>query len=337
VSAPGDNILLPRTEVGPLRLFGRRLGLALGIITFVALITYLGRDGYVDAAGDDVDLLDSFYYSTVSVTTTGYGDVRPESDTARLVTTLLVTPARILFLILLVGTTVEILADRTRKAYELRRWRKRLNDHVIICGFGTKGRMALETLVNHGINVDDVVVIDPSPEGQEAARRAGVTLIADDATSVGVLREAGVTQARSIVVAPQRDDAAVLITLTARELNPTATIVAAVREEDNAHLLRQSGADSVIVSSAAAGRLLGMATERPHSVALLEDLLSVGSGLDVVEREVKPEQVGPLEALQSKDPVVAVVRGGRMFRFDDEEITQLQPGDRLVQLCNTDS
>jgi voltage-gated potassium channel len=61
-----------------------------------------------------VGLLDAFYCSTVSVTTTGYGDVIPVTERARLLTTLLVTPARILFRIILVGTTLEVLAERTR-------------------------------------------------------------------------------------------------------------------------------------------------------------------------------------------------------------------------------
>ena len=54
-----------------------RIGIALGLILFVALLTYVGRDGYVDPEDDAVSLLDAFYYSTVSITTTGYGDVRP--------------------------------------------------------------------------------------------------------------------------------------------------------------------------------------------------------------------------------------------------------------------
>ena len=336
-SSAQQDVRLPRRELGPLQLIGRRLAGAIGLITFVAVVAYLGRDGYADADGDPLTLLDAFYYATVSATTTGYGDIRPESQDARLITTLLVTPARILFLILLVGTTVEILAERTRRAFELRRWRARLHDHTIICGFGTKGRMALETLINHGIDPASIVVIDPSPDGLRAADAAGVTAIAADAARVATLREAGVADAKSIIVAPQRDDSAVLITLTARELNPGATIVAAVREEENVHLLRQSGADSVIVSSGAAGRLLGIATTRPHTVELLEDLLSVGSGLDIVEREVTADEAGPISALETPDPVVAVVRDGHMLRFDDESIGELRPGDRLVQLCNTDS
>ena len=63
------------------------------------------------------------------------------------------------------------------------------------------------------------------------------------------LNEAGVREASSVVVAVDRDDTAVLATLTARELNAKATIVASVREEENVHLLHQSGASSVITSS----------------------------------------------------------------------------------------
>src|SRR5688572_19106175 len=103
-------IEFPGRPSGPLRHILLRIAIALGLITFVAVLTYVGREGYVDPEDDAISLLDAFYYSTVSITTTGYGDVRPVSDHARLLTTLLVTPARILFLILLVGTTLEILA-----------------------------------------------------------------------------------------------------------------------------------------------------------------------------------------------------------------------------------
>ena len=79
-----------------------------------------------------------------------------------------------------------------------------------------------------------------------------------DGTKSDVLRLAGAQHASSIIVATNRDDAAVLVTLTAREIAPKARIVAAIREAENSHLLRQSGADSVVVSSETAGRLLGL-------------------------------------------------------------------------------
>ena len=138
---------LPSAPRRPAQVLLLRLAWALGLIVFVAVLVYLDRGGYRDAAGGEFGLLDAFYYSTVSVTTTGYGDITPVSDRARLTTTLLVTPARVLFLVILVGTTLEILADRTRMAIRERRWRRDLRDHTIVCGYGTKGRAAVETLV----------------------------------------------------------------------------------------------------------------------------------------------------------------------------------------------
>jgi voltage-gated potassium channel len=146
-----------------------------------------------------------------------------------------------------------------------------------------------------------------------------------------VLRRAGVEDAADVIVAPDRDDAAVLITLTARELNPGATIVAALREEENAHLLRQSGADTVITTSGAAGRLLGLATRTPAVVEVLEDLLGVGEGLDLVERPVEPARVGG-PPVTDGSLVVAVVRGDETIRFDDPRAARTQPGDRLICL-----
>jgi voltage-gated potassium channel len=332
--AHDSHIELPEGRRHPLRTIGERLAAALGLVVLVALLTYLGRDGYVDPADDSVSLLDAFYYSTVSITTTGYGDVRPESDEARLVTTVLVTPCRILFLILLVGTTLEVLTERTRAAYRLQRWRRTLKDHVIICGFGTKGHAAVTTLLGHGYRPEQIVVVDESPPARDKATSMGMSAVAGSATTQHALIDAGIADAAAVVVAVDRDDAAVLATLTARELNPRANIVAAVREDENAHLLHESGANSVITSSSAAGRLLGLATTTPDIAQVLEDLLSVGAGLDIVERPLDESELGPLEELRSRNPVVAVSRGGELLRFDDPRAAELQAGDALVEVVS---
>jgi voltage-gated potassium channel len=324
---------LPGVEPGPLRRILWRVALALGLITFVALLTYLGRDGYVDPEDNEVSLLDAFYYSTVSITTTGYGDIRPVSDSARLITTVLVTPARVVFLILLVGTTLELLAERSRQAYRRSRWRRNLNGHVIICGYGTKGKSAVRTLIGKGMSREQIVVLDVSAEARARATAQGLAAVAGSATSTEALYEAGVGQASSVVVAVDRDDAAVLATLTARELNSEATIVAAVREEENVHLLHQSGASSVITSSGAAGRLLGHAVHEPRVTEVLEDLLSVGEGLDIAHRPVEESEMGPLSALKIEGGiVVGVIRDDELIRFDDPRANELRPGDQVVYL-----
>jgi len=334
VASDRADIRLPRSDRSPLEYLLRRVAIAVGLITFTAMIAYLDRGGYRDANGTPVGLLDAFYYSTVSVTTTGYGDVIPVTDRARLLTTLLVTPARILFLIILVGTTLEVLAERTRTHYRERIWRKTLRDHIIVCGFGVKGQAAVATMLAHGNEPAAIVVIDERVEAVEDARRRGHAGVVANASASSALEAAGIREAAAVVVAPDRDDTAVLITLTARELKPGARIVASVREGENAHLLEQGGADSVVVSSGAAGRLLGHAVRSPKVVQVLEDLLSVGEGLDVMEREVTTDEAGrPLAELPATAPVIAVVRGDDVLRFDDPRASELRAGDRLVCLC----
>jgi voltage-gated potassium channel len=325
-------VQLPGGQRSPLRHIAIRLAIALGLVSFVALLTYFGRSGYVDPPDDSISLLDAFYYSTVSITTTGYGDIRPESDSARLVTTVLVTPARVLFLIILVGTTLEILAERSRDAYRRSQWRKTLKDHVIICGFGTKGQSAAKTLQDKGRKPSEIVVIDERADARSKAVARGLAAVEGSVASTDVLLEAGIDKARSVVVAVDRDDTAVLATLTARELNPNASIVAAVREEENVHLLQQSGASSVITTSSAAGRLLGHAVDEPRVTEVLEDLLSVGEGLDIAERVVTEDEGGPIEALKPKGLVVGVIRNDELMRFDDPRAAHVQPGDRVVYL-----
>src|ERR671914_1489824 len=334
MALPDTHVELPAESRHPLRTIGERLALALGLVTLVALLAYIGRDGYIDPEDGGVSLLDAFYYSTVTITTTGYGDIRPVSDGARLVTTIVITPARILFLILLVGTTLEVLTERTRDAYRLSRWRKTLKDHVIICGFGSKGRAAATTLMGNGYRAEQIVVVDESPSARSKATSMGLSAVAGSATTQHALLDAGIADAAAVVVAVDRDDAAVLATLTARELNPGANLVGAVREDENAHLLHESGASSVITSSSSAGRLLGLATTTPDVAQVIEDLLSVGAGLDIVERPVTDAEVGPIEELRSRNPVVAVSRGGELLRFDDPRAAQLEPGDALVEVVS---
>ena len=108
--------------------------LAVGLLVVSAVIVYLGRSGYRDAAhpGQPLSVLASVYYATVTLLTTGYGDIVPVSDTARLVNTVLITPIRVIFLIVLVGTTLEVLTERTRTNWRVARWRTKVTGQVVV-------------------------------------------------------------------------------------------------------------------------------------------------------------------------------------------------------------
>ncbi|MFE2315691.1 potassium channel family protein [Streptomyces sp. NPDC059441] len=325
-------VILPRKVVErPIRQVAKRLAMALFVLAATAFIVWVDRDGYNDNAGDGVDFLDSLYYATVTLSTTGYGDITPVSDAARLTNIFVITPLRVLFLIILVGTTLEVLTERTREEWRLNRWRAALRDHTVVVGFGTKGRSAVQTVCASGLKKEQVVVVDPSSQAVDAATAEGYVGVVGDATRSDVLMRAEIHKARQIIIATQRDDTAVLVTLTARQLNRQAKIVVAVREEENAPLLKQSGADAVITSASAAGRLLGLSVLSPSAGMVMEDLIQQGSGLDIVERPVVKAEVGK-GVRETDDLVVSVVRGHRVLGYDDPAVGKLQLTDRLITI-----
>jgi voltage-gated potassium channel len=332
MSSGGAALVLPRrARAGPMRQVVRRLLYALLCLVATVVIVYADRGGYHDNADGAVSLVDSVYYATVTLSTTGYGDIVPYSTGARLSNVLLVTPLRVLFLIILVGTTLEVLTERTREHYRQQRWRSTVRDHTVIVGYGTKGRSVAKTLVGHGIRADQIVVVDPDPKAVEAAVAAGFAGVTGDATRNDVLLRAETQRAKDVVIATQRDDTAVLVTLTARQLNKHATVVASVREEENVPLLRQSGANSVITSSSSAGRILGMSMLSPSAGRVMEDLITYGSGLDLIERPVTKDEAGRAPR-ELRDLVVSVKRGHRLLDHDDPEAARLEITDRIIAI-----
>ncbi|WP_081866136.1 TrkA family potassium uptake protein [Blastococcus sp. URHD0036] len=326
---PHTGVVLAHVEESPVRQVRRRVLLAAFFLGLTVLVVWLDRNSYRDGDEVGIGLLDSLYYATVTLSTTGYGDITPVTDHARLINVLFITPLRIMFLIVLIGTTLEALTARSREEFRIRRWRSSVRQHVIVCGYGTKGRSAIRALRANGTPADQIVVVDTDERLVEEATTTGLTGIVGDASRREVLSRAAVEKARAVIVAANRDDAAVLITLTVRQLNPTVPLTTSVREEENANLLRQSGATTVITTSATSGRLLGLSTDHPKVVNVVEDLVTGGQGLDLHQRTVKSGEVG-LGPRQLTDIVLSVSRGGRTLRFDDPLIGTLQPEDELV-------
>jgi voltage-gated potassium channel len=323
----------PDPDRAPLVQLAGRIWLALALMLVVAATVWLGRDGYRDSAGDGISVLDALYYASVSVTTTGYGDITPVSDGARLATVVIVTPARIGFLLLLVGTTVELLTERGRAEARRRRWRRTVQDHHVICGYGVKGRAAARALRDEGVEPRDIVVVEPDPAAGAMATADGLTVVRGDATRTATLREAVIERAAVVIVAADRDDIAVLTTLTARELAPRARIVAAVREEENRHLLVQSGADDAIVTSETAGRLLGVSARNPDTARIVEDLLDTAHGLKLVEHRVDALEAGGAPVDVEGQRPFALLREGRLLRLDEDGALPLRTGDLVVSVA----
>jgi voltage-gated potassium channel len=315
-----------------LRAIGVRILAAVVLILGAVTVIYADRDGYRDVNGDGLTLLDCFYYAVVSLSTTGYGDITPVTPDARLVNVLVITPARVLFLIILVGTTLEVLTEQYRTNLRVNRWRKKLKDHIIICGYGTKGRSAVTALLETGYDKARIVVVENRELAVRQAAANGLVAIEGSATRSAVLNEADVKNAKAVIIATDSDDASVLIALTVRQLTAgQVRIIAAVREQENAALLKQSGAHHVIVSSATAGRLLGLTTTAPPLIDVVEDLLTPGQGMALAMRSAERAEVGR-NPRQLETLVVALIRRGKVLPLGGAASVVIETGDMLVYI-----
>lgn len=325
-------IRLPLVRQGPLRALALRVVAAVVLVLLTVLVIYIDRDGYRDVNEDGLTLLDCFYYAVVSLSTTGYGDITPVTPDARFVNIVFITPARVLFLIILVGTTLEVLTDQYRKNIRVTRWRRKLKDHIIVCGYGTKGRAAVSALLETGYDKSRIVIVESRDEALRQAAANGLVAIEGNATRSAVLLEADVKNAKSVIIATDSDEASVLITLTVRQLTAgQVRIIAAVREQENAALLKQSGAHHVIVSSSTAGRLLGLTTTTPPLIDVVEDLLTPGQGMALAMRSAERDEVGrnPRE-LQTL--VVALIRRGKVLPLGGQQSITIDTGDMLIYI-----
>jgi voltage-gated potassium channel len=325
-----------RIRQDPLKAIMQRFALATFLLLVVTFITWFGRDGYIDNEHPHrmLTFIDSLYYSTVTITTTGYGDIVPVTEWARLVTTVVVTPIRVLFIVLLVGTTLQVLAEQSRFQFRLRKWQRDLSDHVVVCGFGIKGKSALEYIQSHNSEID-AVIIDQEDAALEDANRLGLNGISGKSYDRQILDAARVKSARFVIVGLSSDEQAILTVLRIRELNETAKIVASCKEESNVELLYSSGASEVIVSSSSAGRILGMAAETPEAARVVNDLLTFGDGLDINERYV--EIYGEPVERDNSETAIAIIRDGDVYRPGDEECRTLKRGDQVIYIAQTEA
>jgi len=323
-------VSLPARTTSPLVQLARRGVAALLLLLIIVVLVYADADAYTDNHDGNVSLIDAIYYATVTITTTGYGDITPIKPHSRILNAIVVTPLRIAFLVLLVGTTLQVLANEGRRIFLDGRWRKHMRNHVVVVGYGTKGRSAVDTLEANGCNPAQIVVIDGRAAAVADANIRGYAAIEGDATRREILRRAELVKAREVIITLDRDDSAILVTLTVRQLNPSAHVVVAVREEDNASLLRQSGANAVITSSEAVGRLLGLSATSPNLGTVIEDLLSSREGLEVGERQITRDEVGLAPGQVEGERVIAVVRNKTLRRFYDPTVAKLETGDQVV-------
>jgi voltage-gated potassium channel len=315
---------------------GIRMSLAFGLIALVVLIHWFDRAGLVDNYDKHISFLDVVYFTMISITTTGFGDIAPVSDRARLIEALIVTPVRIAVLFIFVGAAYDFVIKRSWEKFRMARIQEQLTDHVVVLGYGVSGSESVRELIERGVDPRSIVVIDPSEERLAEAEKVGVNVMAADATRDDTLKSVRIDRAQTVLVSAGRDDTSILIVLTVRHLAPDVPISVVVRADDNELLARQAGANNVINPVRFTGLLLAGSVKGAHIAEYLADLASVGGRVQLVERVVSEAECGKsITDLTSGGQGLRIYRNGQPIGFWEDACKTLQPGDVLVEIVPT--
>ena len=305
-------VITPRAW-SPSQRLATRILLAILLFTIAFALLWWDRDGLRDQADGEVSFTDVVYFTMITVTTVGYGDIVPVSTSARLIDALVVTPIRFSLWFLFLGTAYQLIIRQYMEGYRMATLQSKLNHHLVICGFGHTGLSAAKELLSRGTRADQIVAIDQREDRVRLAGSLGIAALQADATQEAVLREAMIEKAKSVIITAGRDDASALILLTARHLNPTARLIVSAKEEENVKLFKQGGADAIISPATFGGYILAAAVDHGHMVHYLDDLLTAKGNVSLEERTVRPEEVGKPPAVLKPDLLLRLYRGSRMF------------------------
>ncbi|ODP38539.1 potassium channel family protein [Sphingomonas turrisvirgatae] len=298
-------------------------------------VHWFDRSGLRDNYDGHVSFADVVYFTMISITTVGYGDIVPVSQQARLFDALVVTPIRIFAVLLFIGTAYNFVLKRTWDKLRMAVIQKNLRGHIIVAGYGTTGSEAVDELIARGTDPGHIVVIDCAADALESARSCGCIILQGDATRDATLEDVKIRDASAMIVSAGRDDTSVLITLTARHLAPDLKISTVVNAEDNELPARAAGATTVINPVSFAGLLLANSCKSQHIADYMMDLASIDGPVALTERPVMPDEVGqPLSALAT-GVGLRLYRNGQAFGFFAPEARALQAGDLIVEVIRT--
>ena len=323
-------ILIQRQAASPEVLLAMRLGLVLLLLTAVFAVFLLDRSGLQDNVDGNVSVTDVLYFTMITVTTVGYGDIIPVSDQARLIDAFFVTPVRIFVWFIFLGTAYQLIIQRLIEEWRMTRLQRDLQDHVVLCGYGHSGSIAAGELLLRGWEPAKIVVVDSRREEVQRAADQGFVGLHGDASSEELLRVAGVARAHSVIVSVGRDDTTVLVVLTVRDLARHARIIARVNEQENIRLVRSSGADVIVSPPRFGGVLMADAVESHGTVDFVTELMSFRGDYQLQERAPLPQEIGRAARDVEGTVVLEVRRGGRRIGCWVDKSIVIEAADRLL-------
>lgn len=323
---------LPGTQLKP----AVRLQIAVAALVIVFVFGTLGF-----MVIERWSLMDAAYMTMITLSTIGYGEVRPLDTVGRLFDMVLIVVGVATGLYAL-GTIAEgvieqhIFNDIVRERRMAREVDK-LHDHFIVCGYGRVGMHVAMELAREG---KDFVVIERDAELVEQCRAAGHHIVQGDATQDAILLKAGVERAKGVITALDSDAANLYITLSCRSLRGDLYIVARSSDESVEPKFVRAGANRVLCPYTLTGRRLAEMVITPEITNIIE-VIGRHRHLELYMEEVTIHSGGPLAGRQMGDAMIRVETGAAIVavKHDDDTMlanpapqTLIKPGDTLVAL-----
>lgn len=260
-------------------------------ILLVLLILIGGTVGYTLIEGWDV--IDAFYMTIITVSTVGFEEVEALSTYGKLFTAFLIMSSFGIFAFAITSITTYIVGGEYKqylKHYRLMQQRTKMNDHIIICGFGRVGRQVAEDLLANG---DDFVIIDDNEEIVEKATEEGFNMIKGDSTNDEVLQSAYIERARGVITCLPKDAENLYVVLSARESQSSATIITRASNPSAVSKLKLAGANNVIMPNSVGGSHMASLIANPDVIEFL-DIVRVtgyqGANVESITFDQFPEE-----------------------------------------------
>jgi len=283
---------------------------------------------------------DGFYMVLLTLTTIGYQEVHPLSETGRYFNVaIIISGVGLLFMILgaLGQALLEFEFNMVFGRRKMEREIGRLKGHYIICGAGRVARAAARQLEREPAQF--VILEHDEAKAEQVRAETNWLVVHADATQESQLRAVQIDKAAGLVAATTTDATNTYIVLTARALNPTLKIIARASEEAAEKHMRTAGADQVISPYGFAGFRIAQAFLRPHVINFLEVALLRSSelGLELEELKIDPSSIYVGQDLRSSGirhdlgiTVLAIKREGQEMKYSPEADSLLCAGDHLI-------
>ena len=306
-------------------------------IAIMIAILVIGTAGYHVIGGDKYTLLDCFYMTYITIATIGYGEIvdLSEHPGGRVFTMFIALGGIAVMTYMTSIVTAFLVEGHISEALWRRRMEKhihKLKNHYIICGIGRVGRNVaheLEATKRSYVVIDE----DMNPINIYLEKYPSQMFIHGDGSDDDILQRAHIETARGVFAVTGDDSKNLMISLTAKQLNPAARVVARCHEVRNFEKLRKAGADEIVSPDFTGGLRIASAMIRPHVVSFLDQMLKSDEHLRVEEVVVPSgfaEKTLNELNLHDRDHIVVALRDGARWVFNPDSQHALRPGMTLV-------